>query len=145
MADPGPLGLVYGLLDLIERFYDEIDADFQRFYGLDLGEACWGPDHIGVRRLYVLITRLPQESALARVLGWPWPDQTELTAALVELLYDVAGSARAQVQATTGKKFKGADPLELPRPQPADLAEPEPDRTFDRGSIRSALIDRIPT
>jgi hypothetical protein len=64
-----------------------LEADFQRFYGLDLVEAAHGPAQVGVRRLVALISNLPPESALARVYGTrsTWTNTDEMLAALLNV------------------------------------------------------------
>lgn len=136
--------LAMGVVTLLREHWDELDADFQRFYALDLGAACFGPDHAGLRRIYALITGLPQDSALARSMGWAWTEDSEMTATLVELVHDQASSARAMVNALSGKrKWNGPPkPLRWPRPTPTVAPrrpEPAAPAPLDRASIRQML------
>lgn len=136
----GPFDLAMSLVRLLEEHWDALDADFQRFYGLDLAAACWGPEEIGLRRLHVLIQHLPTDSALSRSMGWAWDDHREMTATLVELQHDQAVSARALVQAFSGKKFRGPpEPLRWPRPQIEVPVAPQP---LSREQIRNTLLRR---
>lgn len=45
-----------------------LEADFQRFYGVDLRRLLW-VDGVGVRRLWSLMGGLPAESGFQRRLG----------------------------------------------------------------------------
>lgn len=62
-------GVPGGILSLTEYLsddtWDAVEADFQRFYRLDL---CREADTAGLRRLYVLIRHLPSEAALWAVM-----------------------------------------------------------------------------
>jgi hypothetical protein len=141
------LDVALGTARLLSDYWDEIDADFARYYGMDLAAACFGPDHIGVRRLKGLIGSLPHTSALARAMGWAWSDEAEMTAVLVELLHDQAASTRAVVQALSGKKWNGPkEPLRWPRPELRLPAPPTPPRPpappLDRHAIRRILLRR---
>lgn len=44
-----------------------LEADFQRFYGLDLRRLLW-VERVGLRRLWDLIVGLPPESGFQRTL-----------------------------------------------------------------------------
>jgi len=125
-GDTPALGALLGVVELLNEQFDTIEADFQRFYGLDLGEACWGDNHVGVRRLMALIRGLPPESTLSRVTGDWWTEGHELTASLVELTHAVAQAS--QLSAQTGwaqvagkKQFPKPDPLKIPRPGDSDV------------------------
>ncbi len=48
--------------------WDVLEADFQRFYKMDLAGVLWR-DRVGVRRLWALIGGLPVESGFQRKLG----------------------------------------------------------------------------
>lgn len=89
-----------------------MEADFARFYRLDLRRALWGPGPVGVRRLLVLVRQLPAESATVRAVthGWTFEaDVAALTAELVDLVARAHGVKK--------------DPLRVPRPwRPAAAA-----------------------
>lgn len=144
MGDTPALDTALGIATLLSEHWDAIDADFVRFYRLDLESACFGPSHAGLRRLKALIGALPPESALARAMGWSWSDEREMTATLVELLHDQVTSSRALVSAFTGKRFNGPPkPLRWPRPTLNVSTTPktsEPAPPLDRQSIRSILV-----
>lgn len=71
-----------------------MEADFTRFYSVDLRTVCWGSPSGGsrwpLRKILTHIRALPADSALTREsleapLGWD--TQTELTAQTVDLLH----------------------------------------------------------
>jgi len=57
-----------GLVAHMSEDWGVIEADFQRFYGLDLRRVLW-VDRVGVRRLWDLIAGLPPESAFQHSLS----------------------------------------------------------------------------
>lgn len=72
----------------MNEHWDAAEADFQRFYGLDLRRVCYGPSPLGTRRLKALVEGLPSESSLYRVLhpgAADWGHSEELLAILAEL------------------------------------------------------------
>jgi hypothetical protein len=141
------LDALAGLSGTLGEHWDALEADFQRFYGLDLGAACYGPRHLGARRLRALIAHLPPESAMARVMGWWWTDQHEMAAQLIELTYVGAQAAVASVNVASAKKWK-PQPVKYPRPSmptPAlPSAQPAPGAGLTRESIRSILSSPQP-
>lgn len=134
------------VLDALRRYWDDLDADFLRFYGRDLVEACWGPKQMGVRRLGALIARLPAESAFQKaVMGGAWSEMHEMVAALLELThYGAAASGQVAAAHSKGQKFKGPDPkdLRIPRPRVMRPAN-EPKQARSREELRS-LFPGIP-
>ena len=95
--------------------FDELEADFQREYGIDLREALYGEKPVGGRRLTALINGLSPESATMRKVhsgGIQWGQQEELLAALCEML-DTTNRLLF-----LGFQFKGQvwDPIEITRP-----------------------------
>jgi hypothetical protein len=56
------------IAQVLASYWDAVEADLQRFYGINTAQACWGVDEVGARRLLVLIRGLPYESALARAV-----------------------------------------------------------------------------
>lgn len=137
--------LMLGIVTMLREHWDELDADFQRYYALDLGAVCFGPDHAGLRRIHALIVSLPPDSALARSMGWAWDDEREMTATLIELVHDQASSARAMVNALSGKRKWNGPPKPLRWPRPAvptpRAPRPAPSETgpLDRAAIRQML------
>jgi hypothetical protein len=106
-----------------------LDFDFLGL-GLDLGECCWGPDHIGVRRIRDLISQLGPDSAIAREMGWSWDDMREMTATLIEV-------------AVNKRRKKGTTPYKVPRPKGlwetarSASADAEP---LTRAGVRAAFM-----
>lgn len=91
------------------------EADFQRYYGLNLAQACYGASPLGTRRLMALLRGLPQESNFQRELnpdtGWGY--QEELLALLAELM-DYGN--RLFYAAAPFKSKKKMEPIKIPRP-----------------------------
>jgi len=129
-------GGIVGLPEFLSEWWEAIEADFQRFYGLDLAQACWGSQAVGVRRLHNLIQRLPDASELGRALAGPaadWDDRTELLAVIGDRL----GDALFLLQGLGGVKQPQRFPP-LPRP-PVETGEPEmvePPRMSTAAEIR---------
>lgn len=104
-----------------------LEADFARYYQLDLAEAVYGPEPISFRRLDVLTCGLPLESRIARELGAPkpgeWDTVDELLAANVEILGDFRNLF----------VLANRDPKQ-PRPKLPEVRVPRPgdDRRQDR-------------
>ena len=95
--------------------YGALEADFQRDYGLHLGEEIW-VNNISARRMMSLVTGLPQGSAFHRVSQpkqWNWGHQEELLAVLCEL---VDRHDRHYIAAHTKDGKVPGDGLEIPRP-----------------------------
>ncbi len=59
-------GGIIGLGRLIRDRWSPLEADFARYYQIHLGQACFGPQPIGTRRLLTLIDGLPPDSAFVR-------------------------------------------------------------------------------
>jgi hypothetical protein len=87
----------------------EIEADMQRFYGIELTQAYDG--RLSWRRLLNLIQQLPDDSALARKRVGPWSMNSQLLAAAIDELR-VANWQRAQM----GSKERIKPPKPIPRP-----------------------------
>jgi hypothetical protein len=137
------LDTAMGVVAVLSDHWTAIESDFARFYGLDLARCCFGPDQVGMRRLYALISTLPPSSTLAQRLHWSWDDERELTATLVELTHDIATSSRALVQSMSGKRYRGPkEPLRWPRPAVPELAPPPPAETpkLTIGAVRSMML-----
>lgn len=75
---------------MVVDHFSALEADFCRFYSIDLPAAVWAADPpLSVRRLEVLIGGLPADSKLVRDITPPhphpgWGMTEELLAALVE-------------------------------------------------------------
>ncbi|BCJ41677.1 hypothetical protein GCM10010168_53250 [Actinoplanes ianthinogenes] len=101
----GARGKLIALAGLLRDHYDAVEADFQRFYGVDLGGLWRG--ELSLRRVSALVTNLPPESAT-----WAAENGEALGASRADvLLADI-------FQAVTGQPH----PL---RPQPKDRAAVE--------------------
>lgn len=72
---------------LLNDQYGPVEADFQRFYGLELAVALYGPDPLTWRRIRSLVANLPPDSAFGRQGGWSVSEH--LLGTTVELLDDV--------------------------------------------------------
>ena len=98
MAGTGRGGKRIGLLPLIRRFEDQVEADLQRFHGVDYRDRFLpggGRSRLTVRRLLLLVDLLPAESAFhsAREDRAPW---------------SITGSAVMDVwEALAGKRHPG--------------------------------------
>ncbi|MEO6629217.1 MAG: hypothetical protein ABIP03_11695 [Aquihabitans sp.] len=123
VGDNPTIDRVFGVVALVELEWDAIEADFLRYYRLDLGAACWGDNHIGLKRIWTLIHALPPESALARSMGWSWTDALELAAMAVEVKVN-------------GYRDKSDPMFRYPRPYD-EVEEPVP---LTRGGVRAAFM-----
>lgn len=67
--------------------FDTLEADFTRYYQIDLPAAMWGPTPLSARRVGSLVRGLPPDSALSRKLdAHPgWGNVEELLATIAEL------------------------------------------------------------
>lgn len=117
-----------------------LEADFQRFYGLPLLPALFGPERLSPRRLVALTRQLPRESALARIELGPmrdWTHTDELLALNAELLD--YGNRIAILKATRGKSKPR--PIKIVRPDgssgPGEAGKPRPPTTGE-GLARAA-------
>ncbi len=92
-----------------------LEADLQRFYGLELVPALFGPRRLSPRRLVALVRNLPRSSAVARYeIGErrDWGYTEELLALNAEL--SDYGNRIALMAATRGKAKPR--PLKITRP-----------------------------
>lgn len=97
-----------------------MEADYQRFYGLDLRCAV---EADGCRRTWALVRGLPRDAATWREDGAWWSQETELAAAQIEVA-DRWGRAMAQLL--------GAKPSALP--PPIEIKRPTTERPRPRSS-----------
>jgi hypothetical protein len=135
----GDGGGIVSLRGLLERRWRALEADFARYYQLNLTEALFGRQ-VDLRRLYSLIAHLPPDSATVRAETGPWVQTepllyalTDLTATLIELLDE---NNRITYGAATSGKRKLRDPLKIRRPwrieQPRTPATPREIARFFR-------------
>lgn len=105
-----------GLGALVVEHFDAVEADFARFYGVDLPAALWGPEPVTYRRLAVLVRGIPAESALGFATGGyrpGWGATEELLAVLAELV-DLGNRTFFRVNSKRGAQQPR--PIEIPRP-----------------------------
>lgn len=96
--------------------FEALEADFCRYYSIDLPRSIWSDDPpLSGRKLAVLIAGLPADSKFVRDLSPPhrWGNTEELLAALVEhtsatnaLLFNINRPKGASLQ----------KPIHVPRP-----------------------------
>ena len=104
--------------------WDQVEADFQRFYSIDLRGACYGASPLGSRRLMTLLRGLPPDSNLNRVL-YPdaeWGYNEELLALLAELM-DYGN--RLSYAVAPFKHKKKQEPIRIPRPHQRLVEKPK--------------------
>ena len=100
------LGKSGGVLGLLDEFADELIADFQRFYGLDLALVL--RETVAMRRwgrLWALIVNLPPESTLKRYLG-----HATLTETLLDAQVQLIQAHRRSQSKRAARKLR---PIEL--------------------------------
>lgn len=127
-GDTPAISSASGVALLLAEHWDALDADFRRFYNLDLEECCFGPREFGVRRLKAYIGNLPPDSSIARLMGWSWDEMREMTATLIEL-------------EVNSRRQKKSDPI-FKYPRPSDLlrAAQEKPPPLTREGMRAALL-----
>jgi hypothetical protein len=88
-----------------------VEADFQQYYGLDLGEEV---DTMGIsaRRLCVLVHGLPRTSRTAAALSGTWTPERTLLGVIVERL----DALTAVTVRAAGGKVRTPAPI-VPRPR----------------------------
>jgi len=138
------MALARGVSAMLRDDWDDLEGDFQRYFGLNLVECVLGPHAIGIRRLKVLIEALPPESSTARRRGWWWTEDAEQGATQAELLTDVARSLRVVVNQNIPKGQRRFDPP-MPRWERPHLQvepDPQPERTapLDRENVRAMFL-----
>lgn len=114
-----------GLGALVVEHFDAVEADFARFYGLDLPGLLWGPEPVTYRRLSVLVRGIPAESALGVSTGGyrpGWGATEELLALLAELV-DAGNRTFFRVHSKRGAQQP--KPLEITRPPDPNEAPKE--------------------
>jgi hypothetical protein len=109
----------------MREHFGAVEADFQSHYGLDLRMVLWGPEPIGVRRVYALVSGLPLDGTAARSLlygGRAWSNTDELLATLVEML---DFNNRMTFAANVKKGTRIWEPVEINRPSQPKSEEPQ--------------------
>ncbi len=122
---------IAGLWRLIREEFAPLEADFARYYHLELAELVFGPNRrVPLRRIHNLINHLPADSAFVRSAASrlqakpaPWTTTDYLLAMVAEL---TDGTNRL-LEAAFGKKgSKPHRPLRIPRPGDLDAERPRP-------------------
>lgn len=134
-----PIGIA-GLWRLIRTAWAPLEADFARYYHLELPELVFGPNQrVPLRRLSVLITHLPADSAFLRFvadelepLPAPWSTGDHLLALVAELI-DKTNRILEAVYTKAGSK--APKPLRIPRP--GEELEPEEPVAMDTPEARA--------
>lgn len=103
----------------LTKRWAEVEADFQRFYGLDLRVEVSGDT--GCRRLCALVEHLPPDAALWRSED-PWSVGDHLAASLIEVT-DMWG----RILAITFGQPAGKLPEQIQIPRTGSEPEPEPE------------------
>jgi len=129
--------------DFIAENYAELEADFQREYGIDLTDALYGERPMGVRRLTALINGLSLGSATLRKANKNWGTVEELLASVAELI-DVTNRLLYQANFDT-KKTPVWEPLQITRPYQEDDDERASDRRRESApdEVRSFFMGTI--
>ena len=125
--------------EFVANNLDELEADFQREYGIDIRAALFGKSPMGVRRLTALIHGLSPESATMRKVtanGQQWGPTEELLATLCELV-DMTNRMFYQANFDTKKGNKVWDPIEIPRPYSQTRRERQRPRLSSDDELRS--------
>ena len=111
-----PAGGSQGLAELIDKFGEQLLADFQQYYGLNLIQALKPGGGHSPRSLIVLIRQLPPESRTVaamrggeQFLGWG-TDRYLLASAVDAINYNTY----AFVAANSKRKPKAPEPVERP-------------------------------
>lgn len=113
-----------------------VEADFSRYYTMDLRDVCWGSGRIGVRRISALVGSLPRDSATVRALdpygsGAGWSNSEELLASIIEV---IDHGNRLLFAVHKQKSAKVPKPIKITRPgariERKQLATPEETRAF---------------
>jgi hypothetical protein len=124
------VGKIVGLSRTVQERFGPLEADFQRYYGLNLTDALFGPEPISSRRLFNLVVALPPGSATHRDAdsSMAWTAGEHLLANIVDLLQE---NTMLTARSPWFKGSKDAPPqLERqarPGQRPAHADEPAPE------------------
>lgn len=114
--------------------FEALEADFQRYYQIDLASALYGDRPLGARRFLALIKWLPAEAAVWRATSTSWTVDNELAALNIEMLDSLR---RMYIQAHTKKGTQPPKPVEVPRPW-----NTEKKSTAKRGTTLAEMMKR---
>lgn len=98
---------------MCREHFEALESDFQRFYGIELAPALYGPTPLSVRRFYSLTRWLPADAAIWRATSTTWSVDNELQALTVELIDSLR---RMYLQAHSKQGARLPDPIRVPRP-----------------------------
>lgn len=136
MDGSGPGGGSLSLIELLDRYGEELYADFHRFYRLDLVDLCRG--RLSPRLVLALIRQLPIDSAFvtasrggAEYVGW------DRHSYLLADLYDAINLNTLILMRANSDKPKKVKPFP-PYPRPG--VEPEKDK---KRSVPNPLLTRL--
>jgi len=106
-----PVPGIIGLPGVLNRYWDEAEADLQRVYGIDLSDLWRG--RLSFRRIAVLLRGLPAGSCLGRAAGGSaaWSDET---AAILYGLWRVESRIVSTIPGAKRRDFPS--PPEPPEP-----------------------------
>lgn len=110
----GP-GSVGGAVATLRSHWSAVEADFQRFYSVNLAEACWG-SRSDARLIVGYLFNLPAEAATWRALGHGWTVGDHLSATTVDALHELIRLTVAVNSSDPQKTLKKLDPVRIPRP-----------------------------
>jgi hypothetical protein len=130
---------MFGLWAALREHWGPLEADFHRYYELDLSEALWGPHRLSTRYLAVRVGALPEDSAFARAVsptpGWRTVD--ELLAQVIEATTEtnrLLHHAHFEKPHPRGFRFpRPGRETAVPKPRMSTAAEI---RAFAGGSVR---------
>ena len=114
-------------------YFNALEADFARYYQIDLPAAVWGPEPISGRRFRSLITALPADGAFGREVSPPqqWGNVEELLATTIEVI-------------DFGNRILHEAYCAKPHPDPIQIIRPgtEPERRNATPDELRAFLDR---
>ncbi len=123
-------GGIRGLCDLLDKYGDEIEADFTQFYRLDIADVWRGA--LSPRRALVLASRLadvPDSRYRAEALGGrEYLGWDRIATLLADLNDAITDNSVVTVKAAGGKATR-------PDPYPRPMAEAEAEETIDVPTI----------
>jgi len=125
---PAEPGKIRKALWITSQFSEEIEADFQRYYGLDFLEFYRPGRNLGWRKLLVLVDKLPPESAVNTAIRMqvsedemvrakpdparaPWSTVEMLLALLIDEMRNLSWM---YATAKTGKALPRPEPVQRP-------------------------------
>jgi len=141
-------GGISGLGITINEYYSSLEADFLRYYNIDLSEALYGDNPISGRRILNLWKSLPEDSAISRKVDprgafqTRWTTTDHMLAFLSEQI-DILSSMFYDVNA--GKSKKKWKSVRHERPELPFEYQPKPKtkRSANTNEIKAILKGNI--